>query len=121
MLEIILIIYLCKKMGDLLRKKGWKPLFMQVLVVVGWISAEFFGAIAYFVYVAVTQGQAAAEAIGFAAYPWALLAGAFGQLCLFGFAWALPVNSPVGPVGDISQSTTSTSSGDTNAPYTPIG
>lgn len=113
MLEIVLLIFLCKKMGSLLRKKGWKPLFMQILVVFLWFGAEVSGAFAYGVYVMVTQGMEAAEGIGWAAYLWALLAAVLGQLLLFGFAWLLPTQELPIPSAD------STGSGNGVAPITP--
>lgn len=92
MLEIILIIFLCSRMGKHLRAKGRKPVLMQVMVVVVWIVSMFTGAMAYSIYVAITRGMEAVEDIGmFSAYPSALLAGVVGQLLLFGIAWLVPV------------------------------
>lgn len=45
MLEIVLLIYLCKKMGDKLRAKGRKPFPFQLMVVGFWFVSEFLGAV----------------------------------------------------------------------------
>jgi hypothetical protein len=90
MLEILLLYFLCKKMGSLLRDKGWKPLFMQIAVVLGWFGSMFVGAIAYSFYVAMTKGPEAVDNMGFEAYPWVLLSAALGVSCVFIVAWMLP-------------------------------
>ncbi len=89
MLEILALWFLCTRMGKTLRAKGWKPLAMQILVVVGWIGSMFCGAVAYGVYVTLAQGPEAAKDIGFAVYPWMLLAAAVTEAILFGVAHLL--------------------------------
>ncbi len=90
MLEIILLYFLCKGMGSILRDKGWNPLLMQILVVAGWIVSILFAVICYSVYVAITQGEEALNHIGFAVYLWMLLAGGITEAFLFLIAHLLP-------------------------------
>src|SRR5436190_10043669 len=48
MLEIILVIALWKKMGELMRGKGYdKPIWFQLFVPVCWFGGEFLGAFVY--------------------------------------------------------------------------
>jgi len=90
MLEIIAIIFLCTKMGKILRKKGWQPTWMQVFVVAGWVGSMLIAAIGYGLYLTITRGPDAAEDMGFAAYPWMLLAAVLMQATLFTIAHFLP-------------------------------
>ena len=46
MLEIILVIFMCKSIGKKLRAKGRKPLVFQFMLVVMWIGGEIAGGIA---------------------------------------------------------------------------
>jgi hypothetical protein len=43
MLEIVLMIWLCKKIGRELREKGQNPTWYQVLTVVLWVGGEILG------------------------------------------------------------------------------
>jgi hypothetical protein len=43
MLEIIALIFLCKKNGDLALQKGLKPGLWKLYTVLAWIMAEFIG------------------------------------------------------------------------------
>jgi hypothetical protein len=57
MLEIIFVITLWKKMGALMRSKGYdKPFWFQLFVPVGWLGGEFSGAFVYAVIRAI-RGQ----------------------------------------------------------------
>jgi len=44
-LEILLVIYLCKQIGNMLRNKGRSPGWYQALLVVLWIFGEIAGGI----------------------------------------------------------------------------
>ena len=91
MLEILALYFLCKKMGEKLRAKGWpKPIWMQIAVVLAWFGSMFLGSLAYGVYVAIKEGSAAAENLGFSVYPVALLSAAAGVGLLFLIAGLLP-------------------------------
>lgn len=94
MLEILALYFLCKEMGRILRKKGRKPLFMQIMVIVCWWGAMFVAAVAYGVFVASKDGPEAAEDLGVMVYVVALLGAAIGQLALFGIAHLLENNGP---------------------------
>jgi hypothetical protein len=45
MLEIVLLVFLCKRVGAMLRAKGRSAGWFQFLVVVGWFAGEFMGAV----------------------------------------------------------------------------
>ena len=45
MLEILLLIYLCKKLGDMIRAKGRSAGWYQFLLVFAWFVGEFMGAV----------------------------------------------------------------------------
>src|SRR5215208_4012508 len=45
MLEIILLIFLTRKVGEIVRSKGRKPGWFQLLTVVLWIGGELTGAV----------------------------------------------------------------------------
>lgn len=96
MLEIILLVYLCTKMGGLLRdEKGWERTFwMQLSVVLIYFVSLFLGATGYGIFVAVTQGQAALNSIGWSAYLAGYIGVIFGVGVFFLFARSLPVRQP---------------------------
>jgi hypothetical protein len=48
MLEIIALIFLTKKMGELALKKGLKPGTWKLYTVLCWFGAELFGAMVFF-------------------------------------------------------------------------
>ncbi len=84
MIEIGVLIFLCSKMRNLLYERGWDRTFwMQFLVVAVWFLTEFVGALTYGIVVAMRDGEAAVQNIGFMAYPPALLAAIIGQVVLF--------------------------------------
>ncbi len=43
MVEIIVVIALCRGLGRRLRDKGYKPFWFQAMLVVGWIGGEIMG------------------------------------------------------------------------------
>jgi hypothetical protein len=94
MLEIILLIFLCTHMGKKLRAKGWKPLWMQIGVVFAWIGGAFFGVFAYVIWIALREGEAAVQDLGFSKYPFAILGGLGGVGIFFLIAAMLPVRNP---------------------------
>ncbi|AHF93929.1 hypothetical protein OPIT5_00675 [Opitutaceae bacterium TAV5] len=94
MLEIILLYFLCKRMGQMLRSKGWsRPIWMQILVVVTWLGCMFMGALIYGVYVVITQGEDALNDIGLAAYLPALISAGIGVGIIFFIAKMLPAQT----------------------------
>ena len=44
MLELLVLVYICRKIGDLADQKGLKRGTWQFLTVVAWFAAEFIGA-----------------------------------------------------------------------------
>lgn len=92
MLEILLIIFLWKKMGATLRDKGWgTTVWMQLAVVVAWFGCMFAAGVAYGIYVTITQGQAATDHPNMMVlYPLCFLAGALGVGVLFTIVSFLP-------------------------------
>lgn len=90
MLEIILLFFLCRRLGEILRAKGRSPGWYQFLLVVLWFGGELFGAI---VTVAVFQVD------GLALYLGAILGAAGGALLAFVIANSIPPMTPLGPPG----------------------
>ena len=85
MLEILLLFFLCKKMGTTLRDKGWNTtVWMQLTVVVAWFGSMFATGFGYGVYLVMTEGPAAAENPNLMVlYPVCFLAGAAAVGLLF--------------------------------------
>ena len=90
MLEILLLIYLCRELGKILRAKGRSAGWFQFLLVILWFGGELFGAVA-------------AAIIGFdsgpAMYLGALLGAAGGAVLGFVIAKSIasaPVEGPQG-------------------------
>ena len=85
MLEILLLSFLCKKMGSTLRDKGWGTTFwMQLAVIVAWFGCMIVAGVGYTVYLIMTQGEAAAEHPNLLVlYPIGFLAGGAGVGFLF--------------------------------------
>jgi len=92
MLEILLLSFLCKKMGSTLRNKGWGTTFwMQLAVVVAWFGCMLVGALSYTIYLVMTKGEAAAEHPDLLVlYPIAFLAAGAGVALLFGLVSFFP-------------------------------
>src|SRR3954468_9768810 len=62
MIEIFLLSFLCKKMGAVLRDKGWGTTFwMQLAVIVAWFGGVIVASFSYTICIFMTKGQAAAE------------------------------------------------------------
>lgn len=87
MLEIVLVIALCKVLGNLLRAKGRKPIWFQVMLVLGWILGEFAGAFVGGVVHAIRNGEAP---MGIGVYLFAIMGAAVGAGCTFLIAYLLP-------------------------------
>ncbi len=80
MLEIILLVVLARKIGDICESKGRKATGYKILLVVLWIGGEFFGALI---------GALIAGGEGIAVYVFALLGAAIGA----GIAFLLAKNA----------------------------
>lgn len=94
MIEILLVSFLCKKMGTTLRNKGWGTTFwMQLAVVVAWFGSMFAAGVGYGVYVTLTEGPAAVENPNLmVVYPLCFAAAAAGVGLLFTIVSFFPSN-----------------------------
>ena len=91
MLEIIALIMSCRRMGAMLRDKGWEnPIWMQILVVIFWFGGMFAGGICWAVFVGITKGEAAIDKIGFEIYPCMYLTAILSVGMLFLIAKMMP-------------------------------
>lgn len=97
MLEIILLVYLCTKIGGILRdEKGWENAFwMQLAMILIYFLSMFLGGVCYGIFVAITQGESGLESLGWSPY----LAGYIGVLIgvgtFFMYIKSLPVKQSV--------------------------
>ena len=94
MLEILLLSFLCKKMGTVLRDKGWGTTFwMQLAVVAMWFAGMFVTGFVYTLYLFITKGEAAAEHPNLLVlYPIAFLGAGAGVGLLFTIVSFFPSN-----------------------------
>src|SRR5688500_11156018 len=62
MIEFVALFFLCRKMGAILRDKGWTKVFwMQVAVVFAWFGSAFIAALIYTISIVLTDGLDGAE------------------------------------------------------------
>ena len=92
MIEILVLYFLCKKMGENLRQKGWTTTFwMQLAVVVTWYGSMVVAAIVYGLYVFIRYGEAALDSVGTGTiYLLAFGGGIGGVVLLFLIASLIP-------------------------------
>jgi hypothetical protein len=77
-LEMLVLVGLCKGMDALMRSKGHNPLVLQILAVVGWIGGEIAGAVFGVIYFAIAHpGQEPGLLIYLFALGGAVLGGGF--------------------------------------------
>ena len=88
MLEIILVYGLCKSLGNMLRAKGRKPLWMQVMLVVTWVGGEVVGGFVAGVVHVIRNGPDAP--MGFEVYLIAIFGAVLGAGFTFFVAYMLP-------------------------------
>lgn len=92
MLEIILVYFLCKGLGSMLRAKGRKPLGLQILLVVCWLGGEFAGGmVAGVIQVIRNPGQQEVQ-VDITIYLFALGGAALGTGFVYFIAYLLPPN-----------------------------
>jgi hypothetical protein len=97
MLEVLLLIYLCKQIGDIVRDKGCTAGWYQLMLVLMWIGGEVVGMFCGIV----TTGKP-----GGAAYLFALGGAAAGAIAAFVIARSIApayVNRPGFPVMNVSE------------------
>lgn len=93
MLEIFVVIGLCKKMGELMRGKGYeKPFWFQFFVPIFWLGGEFIGALVYSILRAV-RGEPAGG-FDLKLYLVAIVAAALATALYFVIAKSFPTRAP---------------------------
>jgi hypothetical protein len=92
MLEIVLLYFLCKRLGEMLRGKGQSPLPYQIMLVVFWFGGEFLAGVAAGVLYAVQNGGASPEPFDLTVYLFAMMGAACGAGLAFLIAHLLPDN-----------------------------
>jgi hypothetical protein len=90
MLEILLLRFLCIRMGELVRNKGQSPLLYQVMLVVFWFGGEFFGGMAAGAAQALRGEGAGVAPFDLSIYFAALVGAACGGGLAFLVAFLLP-------------------------------
>ena len=93
MIEIIVVYFLCKGLGKIVRAKGRKPLWLQVMLVVSWFGGEFVGAFIGAIGYVVMTGDDTGE-LHPSVYLFALLGAALGAGFCFLVAYLLPDAAP---------------------------
>jgi hypothetical protein len=89
MLEILLLVFLCKRLGAMLREKGRSAGWMQFLLVICWFGGELVCGVAIVVF----MQMAGSQEPGIGAYFGALLGAAGGATIVFIIAHNLaPLN-----------------------------
>jgi hypothetical protein len=84
MLEIILLVVMCKNIGQIMRKKGRKPFAFQLLLVAMWFGGELAGGVLGTIATAIIDGRY--EGVGLLAYGCALLCAGLGAWVAFQIA-----------------------------------
>lgn len=115
MLEILIVIGLCRTMGRILRAKGRKPLMMQVMLVVMWIVGEFTGGFIAGIVHVMRHGQNVE--MGFGVYLFAMVGAAIAAGITFMVAHLLPSQTAL-PIST-SQDPFDQRTRDPNNPYAP--
>lgn len=89
MLEIVLLYFLCKSIGDVITNKGRVPIGYQVLAVVMWFGGEFFAVFLYLVYLVVAEVEPQ-QAFDLSAWLIALAGGGVGGGIAYFIAHVMP-------------------------------
>ncbi|HSI11968.1 MAG TPA: hypothetical protein VK961_07985 [Chthoniobacter sp.] len=99
MLEILVIVSLCKKMGELMRSRGHeKPFWFQFFVPVFWFGGEFMGGLIYGIERAL-KGQPT-EGVDLKLYLVALGGAVLASTLYFVIAKSIPPRSSADSHGD---------------------
>jgi hypothetical protein len=88
MIEIIFLVYLCSRLGRILRAKGRKPLLMQVMLITCWFFGEISGGFIAGVVHVIRNGEQAP--LGFGVYAFAICGAVAGAGFTFLLAHLLP-------------------------------
>lgn len=91
MLEIFLLVFLCRKIGDIMRLKNRNPLGLQVFTVLSWFGGELFGAVIGTIVLMIIQGEKAVnDGINLWVYLAALICAAISVAIVFIIAKLIP-------------------------------
>ena len=104
MLEIILVYFLCKGLGGILRAKGRNPLVLQILLVVCWLGGEFAGGVVAGIVQAIRNPGQQEFQIDASIYLFALGGAALGAGFVYLIAYILPPAEQFSPRSYASQS-----------------
>ena len=89
MLEILLLVFLWRKLGEKLRNKGRTPIGYQIGMVLAWFGTEVVAGVIYGV-VSVIANEGREPEIGIGVYATALIAAGISAGCFFLLAHILP-------------------------------
>jgi hypothetical protein len=118
MLEIIVVYFLCKGVGDILRKKNRNPLLFQIMTVVFWIGGEVCGFGAWIVMIAMSGQQP--QEFDLTIYLFGLGGAAAGAGLSFLIAFLVPAAQPQQPMYGYGPGQNFTGAkGDPTNPYSP--
>lgn len=95
MLEIVIVYFLCKGVGDILRKKNRAPLPLQIMTAVLWVGGEIAGGVVWGVMTALSGKQA--QEFDFTLYLFALVGAGLGAGFSFLVAFLIPAKQPPQP------------------------
>jgi hypothetical protein len=93
MIEVLLVIYLCKKVGDVVRPKGYSVGLWRFFMVLGWVGGEITGGVIGGIMAAASAGNAQEPSMG-VIYVCTLVGAALGAVIVFELANALGSKEP---------------------------
>lgn len=93
MIEILVLYYICKRLGEYLRGKGRKPLLLQILLVLFWFGGEFLAGVAAGL-VQAMRHRGVPQEFDFTIYGAALVGAACGAGVVWSIAKLLPPLEP---------------------------
>ena len=94
MLEIVVLFFLCKSLGNKLREKGRTPIGYQLLLIVAWFGAEAVTGFVWGVVAAIQNGGQPVN-LGIGVYVAAIAAAGFTAGLIFFIVHLLPSLHPV--------------------------
>lgn len=89
MIEIVLLYFLCKSIGDVIVNKGRIPIGYQVMAVMMWFGGEIFAVFVYIFYVLIS-GNEPNQIFDITAWIFALAGGGLGGGCAYLIAQMMP-------------------------------
>ena len=116
MIEIIVVIFLCRRLGRFMRAKGRRPLALQILLVLCWFGGEILGGIVFVIFQAI-RGEPVDD-LNLMFYAVALLGAACGAGLTFLLASIIPPAPAMEKKDDLTFGP-APSYGDSDNPYSP--